>query len=265
MGIFQSKVTVAAVCVLGTLGGAHSALAASVSASLVDGFGGIDLDQSDPGLLAQASGTRNQFGALNSGSASADASLGELKIQLSQTNESRFSNRLSGLSRIQETFVISGSGTVSFNMTVEADILADRYLFAGAVQSAGSGPGVRITPTSEQAVSSSSLGTPTDLRFSDTIEVVWSFNSVLPTTVGVTWQMTAWVEEAPFVDKTAMIDAGNTGYISYVASDGITITPSDSRFLAGIQPPDNPVIPLPSSLALLGSAFLIPLARRRRT
>lgn len=205
-------------------------------------------------------------------SGSASAERGQLRFLIDGTYTCEVENcgasyGASALSRVDETFLVSGTGTLTAVMQVDANWLATRYNFAASM-SLSAATGARAgDEISYNYISSSGGRVVNDMLLAEI-----SFTNAVNVNVNAFWRMQGDISAASSyagVRDAGFMNASNTGTFFVSASDGLSFTAGDAGFLSDAAYPDlvEPApVPLPAGAALMLSALggLAALRRLKR-
>ena len=218
--------------------------------------------------------------------ATVDATTGQMRFFLNGSYQNFCTGTLAGdcgfgsynaysLTSVSESFIVSGTGTLRSVMQVDAlwsspryNFVADLGLFSGSLfdndtlNFATGGLGVDVNGSED--------GTSVDRLLSAEIEIV----GAVDLRVDASWRMFGEISalSAPGFDdglsNRGFLNASNTATFFVFASEGLTITPTNSAFLSRPAFLDDPapIIPVPAALPLLLTALagLGGLSVRRR-
>jgi hypothetical protein len=195
--------------------------------------------------------------------ASANATTGALKVRVEST---RTGAAVPGLpeagawarAEIVQDFTISGAGSFTVGMSVDAFWAAQVFTFAASVLlNMGMLNDVYIAPPDSET------GRIDNHILSTTFESTGGTYDIQ-----VLWSLFAEANAYSSAYTTrAMVDASNTGLIFFSTAGDLVATPTTAGFLSNpAYPHDNPApVPLPAGLPLLATAMLggVALSRRR--
>lgn len=195
------------------------------------------------------------------GDVSANAGTGELKLNLNASQSDDFDDSQSdGAGRasiyaratISETFQIIGAGTVAFLMDYDASWLGQSVGLFGSVSSVQDFNDTAFTqpilPLNRRVnlIETGAGATSGTLIDNHLIEAGEIYNLTV-----------RWILEGSAVtsdlNQLAFFDSSNTGRIRIEASEGVTVTASDSFFLSQVG--QTNVVPLPAGAILLLSGL----------
>ncbi|ABD56260.1 VPLPA-CTERM sorting domain-containing protein [Jannaschia sp. CCS1] len=218
---------------------------------------------SEDGVTASGTASADQtFGVEFSNSAestgSVDASTGQLRFSLDGTYTCNAEvcgagYSASALATVAETFLVSGTGTLTSVMLVEAAWDSPRYNFTStmSLSSGGNRDGDQVAFTYEPSQNMTGSGV------SQLLMTELSFNGALNQAVSAQWRLQGDISATDSEDgqsTTGFMNAANTATFFVFASEGLTFSANDENFLSNAAYPnlDNPApVPLPAGLPLL--------------
>lgn len=221
-------------------------------------------------IVTSATAEGNQASGKSSATASADATVGELKISAIAESSSNVGGLGGGnsfvTSSITQRFSASGTGTFTALMSLDVFWASSGFNFSAQVILSGGGLGFGVVPGVLQLdpLTNGANGRIDDLLLSSSFSL-----SEGTAEFDVIWQLNAQIFAEVPTTPNGLLDASNTGLISFITDGTLVATPTTTGFLSNPSfPATGPVtpVPLPASLPLLllGGATLAATRRRQR-
>jgi hypothetical protein len=217
-------------------------------------------------LTAESNSGFNTGSAISNSLASIDAQTGQMRFSLKGQREAVAGNcavtgclaafGASSLTRIIESITLSGTGTLTMSMQVDAFWSAPRYAFSAFTSAFGSANTIDIGNSNININSINSNATSVFRLLTTTI----TYDSVAESDFILTWGIQGLMNSADSTNlsESGFLDASNTATIFFEATDGLNVSGVTDGFLSNpafLDATNVTPVPLPGSLPLMLAAL----------